>query len=89
MPADSVKTEGQDYIRAGLPAPAPLIITNFIHGEFIGRVERAAPAEQYLASYIHGEFSHQFTARERSTLTGSILERHNLDKTITSSWAQT
>ena len=67
MPDDSVKTEGQDYVRAGgLPAPQPLILTD----------------------YVHGEFSHQFTTREHNTLAWLILERHNLDETITSSWTQ-
>lgn len=85
--ADSIKTESQDYIRAGLPAPPPLILTNYIHGEFSAIVLPGAPAPVYLPYFIRGEFSHMFTARERSSLTGRILTKNFIYDTITSGWS--
>lgn len=34
MAGDSVKTEGQDYVRVTIPVPGPVAITSYVHGEF-------------------------------------------------------
>lgn len=52
---DSVKTEGRDYVRAGLPAPGPASVVNFIHGEFSHTVSPGAPEDGELQAYIHSD----------------------------------
>ena len=88
MPADSIKTEGQDYIRVTTPAPGPVVLTNYIHGEYFHQLTAGPPGEAIITEFIHGEFFHQFEARERNTWTGAQLERNNIDETITSAWAE-
>ena len=81
--ADSVKTEGEDYIRVSAEAPPAVILPGRIRGEITHEIWPVfgdpGPADRK----IRCELSHQISVREYVTISGEVLEVHPLPETIT------